>query len=105
ATMASRGCARITARPTTRRSCSIRTATTSRPSAPLFEQPIGFTHLELDRVAEPVLARLRHRFGASARTELAEQRFDVELHGVRRDVEATRDNIFGEVVTIHNLPL
>src|SRR5262245_30832371 len=76
------------------------------PAWTMTHQPGGFrqcsrkkyTSLELDGVPDPLLARLGHRFGAGARAELLQQRFDVELDGVRRDVESARDHLVGEAV-------
>src|ERR1700740_3587447 len=45
---------------------------------------------------EPALGCFRYCFGARARAELPEQRFDVELDGVERDVEPPRDRLVGQ---------
>src|SRR5438552_2250781 len=45
---------------------------------------------------QAALGRLRHGLGASARAQLPEQRFDVELDGVGREVERARDRLVGQ---------
>ena len=39
---------------------------------------------------------LHHGFGPGARAQFPEQGFDVEFHGVQRDVQATRDRLVGQ---------
>jgi len=41
------------------------------------------------------LGSFRHGFGAGPRAQFPEQRFDVEFHGVQRDVETARNRLVG----------
>src|SRR5467141_4375716 len=45
---------------------------------------------------QTALGRLGQRLGASTSAQLSEQRFEVELDGVERDVEPPRDRLVGE---------
>ena len=48
-----------------------------------------------DRLVAAAFGGFRHGFGPGARAQFAEQGFDVEFHGVQRDVEVTRDGLVG----------
>src|SRR5215831_14259739 len=57
---------------------------------------LGGARSNVDRLDAAPLEPFRDGFGARACIELAEQRLDVKLHGVLRDLEAPRDGLVAE---------
>src|ERR1700734_3237916 len=54
-----------------------------------------WTLSQRDGLVAPAFGGYRYGFGPGARSQFSEQGFDMEFHGVQRDVQSARDRLVG----------